>query len=116
VIDPSATPAKPPFVWWAVAHQAIVDRDEALLLDRQEYRVALRAGWKCLAGAASVHGPAAEARITQCEKHGELVEFSVQCDPSRPKDRTQVRFRPQESGSPDFIEVACEIRNEPFGN
>ena len=55
--------------------------------------------------------PLYEARQVSCGKDELSFEFSVQCEPSRPKSHTQIRFRDTEGRQLDFIEVGCEYKD-----
>jgi hypothetical protein len=70
----------------------------------------LRSGWSCTIGPTSKK-PSHEARITLCSKRGDLLEFSVQCETSRPRDHVQVRLRNTPRSSSDYIDVSCELQS-----
>ena len=80
-----------------------------LKLSDSAQQITLKGEWKCSVSDTSKQLPAYEARHVGCGKGTEIIEFTVQCEQSRPKDHTQLRFRNKDGQVTDFIEVSCEI-------
>lgn len=97
------------WVKWYAVHAEIAARNESLSVGDNPHTFVLRAGWSCSVGPTSKQMPAYETRTTTCQKGMEVFEFSVQCEPLRLKDHTQIRFRHPDKGLEDFIEVGCEL-------
>jgi hypothetical protein len=98
-----------PVRWYAVS-QELNERGSSLHLgDRDQLTVELRGGWSCVVGAASNRWPLSEGRQTTCSKVGDSFEFSVSCDPRKPQEHVQIRFRGADRQPVDFIEVGCEV-------
>ncbi len=96
-------------VRWTVVHGALNEKGQVLRLGDSVEVVQLKGSWSCAVGAPSKHLPRYEARTTTCSKGSDSFEFSVQCEPQRPKDHGQIRLRGTTRQSADFIEVACEL-------
>ena len=97
-------------VTWSVVNGELDRRGNALLIGDGPQRIELGSGWSCVVGTTSKALPLYEARQTACTKGSEAVEFSVQCEPNRPKDHTQIRFRDPQGRLVDFVEVWCELK------
>lgn len=98
-----------PAVRWYLVHQALSEQSNSLNIGDEAQTVSLRGGWSCQIGPTSKNLPLYEARQTLCANGKSVFEFSVQCEPSRPKDRTQIRFKDAAGQFIDFIEVGCEL-------
>ena len=98
-----------PIVRWYLVHQALNDHQTSLNIGDEAHTVSLRGGWSCEIGPTSKNLPLYEARQTLCANGKSVFEFSVQCEPDRPKDHTQIRFKEAEGRYIDFIEVGCEL-------
>jgi hypothetical protein len=100
-----------PDVEWRASHdlQPSGTTKTVLLGDGAE-SIALNGGWVCGVAETSKQLPAYEARQVACRKGGDVVEFSVQCEPARPKDHAQLRFRNSTEKVADFFEVSCELK------
>ena len=98
-----------PAVRWYLVHKALNDQLDSLNIGDEAQTVSLRGGWSCQIGRTSKHLPAYEARQTLCANGKSVFEFSVQCELSRPKDHTQIRFKDAAGRFIDFIEVGCEL-------
>ena len=99
-----------PSVDWYAVNQELDDAGTSLSLDDSEHVIGLRGGWSCTVRETSKQLPLYEARQVSCRKDEQSFEFSVQCEPNRPKDHTQIRFRDTEGRLLDFIDVGCEYR------
>jgi hypothetical protein len=91
-------------------HQALADRGHSLNIVDGVQTVDLNGDWSCSVAPPSSHLPLYEARETTCRAGDKSVQFSVQCEPRRPKDRAQIRFRAVDGRFLDFIEVGCELQ------
>ncbi len=98
-----------PAVRWYLVHQALSEQSNSLNIGDEAQTVSLRGGWSCQIGPTSKNLPLYEARQTLCANGGSVFEFSVQCEPGRPKDHTQIRLKDAEGRFIDFIEVGCEL-------
>ena len=96
-------------VRWYLVHQALSEQSNSLNIGDEAQTVSLRGGWSCQIGRTSKNLPLYEARQTLCANGGSVFEFSVQCEPGRPKDHTQIRLKDAEGRFIDFIEVGCEL-------
>ena len=106
-----AAASEQPQIRWYAVHGAVADRNQSLNLGDGSHSLLLKGGWSCTVGSTSKQMPAYEARTTTCRKGAETFEFSVQCEPRRPKDHAQIRFRHVTGTVNDFIEVGCELAN-----
>jgi hypothetical protein len=97
-------------VSWTVSHQIVSGEIDTVGVDDDAYGLTLGSGWACTVGGTSRNLPAYEARTAVCTKGEETIEFTVQCEPSRPTENTQVRFRTRGAATSDFIEVACALK------
>lgn len=104
-----AVASERPKVRWYAVHGAVADRNQSLNLGDGSHSLLLKGGWSCRVGSTSKQMPAYEARTTTCRKGAETFEFSVQCEPRRPKDHAQIRFRHATGTVNDLIEVGCEL-------
>jgi hypothetical protein len=109
---PQPSAGQEPAIQWFATHAELNEKGRTLALGDSVYVLQLRAGWSCTVGATSKNLPAYEVRTTSCRKGQEAFEFTVQCEPTRPRDHTQIRFPAPRGGFADFIEVACELRGE----
>jgi len=98
-----------PQVLWYITHMALNDQGNSLLIGDEAQTFPLRGGWSCQVGSTSKQLPLYEARQTLCANGESVFEFSVQCEPSRLKDHTQIRFKDAAGRYIDFIDVACEL-------
>ncbi len=103
-------PAAAANVRWYVVNQALNERGNSLDVGDGVQAVELNGGWSCSIGATSKALPLYEARETTCSNGDKSFKFSVQCEPRRPKDHTQIRFANLQGRAVDFIEVGCEFR------
>ena len=110
VVAFSSRPAAAGTVRWYVVHQALSERGTSLALGDAVQEVRLNGGWSCVIGATSKALPTYEARETTCSNGDKSFSFSVQCEPGRPNDHAQIRFRNLEKRPVDFVEVGCELR------
>ena len=97
-----------PSVEWHAVNQEMNEEGTALLLDDSEHHISLRGDWSCTVGETSKQLPLYEARVVSCRNEEHMLEFSVQCEPNRRKDHTQIRFRDADGRYVDFIDVGCE--------
>ncbi|MCA1561138.1 MAG: hypothetical protein LC804_13030 [Acidobacteria bacterium] len=97
-------------VSWYADHKHPLRRDEPVTLRDGARTFQLASGWWCAVGPASKRARAHESRTTRCRKGADVLEFTVQCDRSRPKDHVQIRFPDSARTVVDFIEVGCRIR------
>lgn len=95
---------------WHVVHAELNDRGQALLLGDSAQTFVLKDNWSCTVGS-TLNRPSHQARTTTCRKGEQRFEFTVQCEPARSKDHTQIRFRDAQGKSTDFIDVSCELRS-----
>ena len=93
--------------WYAVDDQ-LDAKGQSLSLGDNTHSLNLTAGWVCSVGSTSKQLPSYEARTTVCRKGSESIEFTTQCERSRPEDHTQIRFRVA-GRFQDFIQVSCEL-------
>ena len=98
-----------PRVRWYITHIALIDQGNSLLIGDEVQTFPLGGGWSCQVGSTSKNLPLYEVRHTRCANGESVFAFSVQCEPSRLKDHTQIRFKDAAGRSIDFIEVACEL-------
>ncbi len=98
-----------PAVRWYLVHQALSEQSNSLNISDEAQTVSLRGGWSCQIGPTSKNLPLYEARQTLCAMGKSVFEFSVQCEPGRPKDHTQIRLKDAKGRFIDFIEVGCEL-------
>ena len=95
---------------WYLLDISMAETDQSLSLGDGEHEASLRGGWSCSISATSKNLPLYEARQVRCSSKEHIVEFSVQCEPSRPTDHTQLRFRSPNGEEFDFIELSCRYR------
>lgn len=92
-------------VRWYAAHE----HAPSVNLGAAVQNLSLKGGWSCTVGQSSQQLPSYEARTTICSKGRDALEFTVQCEQSRRKDHTQIRFRSGDRLSGEFIEIGCEL-------
>ncbi len=90
------------FKWYAT-NEALNNENSKSNIDDAPQKIELKGGWSCEVGPTSINN----SRQTVCQNGDKAIEFSVQCDSSRPKDHTQVRFKNLDGKYVDFIEVGC---------
>lgn len=98
-----------PKVSWYAANKAANNAGYSISLSDSIHKIELRGGWLCSVAPTSKQLPSYEAREITCQRGEATFEFSVQCESSRPKDHTQVRFKDSTGKDADFIEVGCEL-------
>ena len=96
-------------VTWHAEYQQIARRDQSLELGDSAHDLSLENGWRCAISATSKQSLDNESRITSCAKGTEILEFTVQCEPNRPRDHVQLRFKDASGKILDFIEVRCAL-------
>lgn len=96
-------------VSWYAANKAANNAGYSISLSDSIHKIELRGGWLCSVAPTSKQLPSYEAREITCQRGEATFEFSVQCESSRPKDHTQVRFKDSTGKDADFIEVGCEL-------
>jgi hypothetical protein len=101
--------AKAARVSWYADTRNPAARNHPLQLDAGSITMKLAVGWSCVIWPTKKMSTA-EGRTTSCRKGTEILEFSVQCDPTRPKDHVQIRFRDDAGVIRDYIEVGCRSR------
>lgn len=94
--------------WYASKSLDHSGQTATILLTDIETEVPLNDGRICRVGEVS-KSSAYLSRVVTCSKGEDVVEFSVQCEASVPKDHTQLRFTTQSREPSDFIEVGCEL-------
>ena len=90
-------------VTWYVTTSATANR--LTPIDTKPASVRLADGRVCAVGAVGDFG----GRQVVCVRGKEKVQFSVQCDTTRPRDHVQLRFTSPKGTQIDFIEVGCEL-------
>lgn len=95
-------------VRWSAVDDKLNSKGQSLTLGDGAQSFVLRDGWSCTVGATKPR-VSYEARTTVCQKGAEAFQFNVQCERSRPKDRTQIGFLTADRKFGDFIEVSCEV-------
>lgn len=96
-------------VEWYAAHKTLNEAGSSLQLNESIQKIDLQGGWSCSVGTTSKQLPAYESRQVTCQSDDKNFGFSVQCEPSRKKDHTQIRFNDFEGKFLDFFEVGCEL-------
>lgn len=96
-------------VRWYLVNEGLNVPGGSLTLGDNPQMVSLKGGWSCTVGETSKMWPLYEARQTTCQKASDSFEFTVQCERSRPRDHTQIRFRNADRNIVDIIEVGCEV-------
>jgi hypothetical protein len=102
-------PAHAAEIRWRVHHTANA-QSEVSPMEPAEQTVSLRGGWTCRVGPATRAFSDAEARTTSCRSGDKAFAFSVQCNPMRRTNQTQIQLTAPEGQVLDFIEVGCALR------
>lgn len=89
---------------WYVTHGDATNQKSLRIGDTNQV-ITLRNQWNCSVEAPSIEG----ARQTTCRKGNESFEFTVQCEETRMKDHTQIRFKDSVHKLNEYIEVGCEL-------
>ena len=100
----STTVAAESRIDWYVTHGDATNQKSLRIGDTNQV-IPLRNQWSCSVEAPSIGG----ARQTTCRKGNEAFEFTVQCEETRMKDHTQIRFRDSGQKVNEYIEVGCEL-------
>lgn len=95
-------------VRWYAVNQSLNEAGNSLSLAESPQKIELRGGWSCSISASSTQTTHSFREVT-CNSGEKSVAFSVQCEPKRPKEHSQVRFKDVSGKLLDFIEVGCEI-------